>query len=363
MSDLTAKFTALEDQLAAQSATMEGYVDTVEAKLQAIANTLDLLNNNGSANTKYLLAALGALDPCKTCPQPSLEVPPVSDIFTPPVDDKCSRVQALLHAIQAIAAKFDILNNFGVAFNPTALTTAFNEIIDGLSEPSTVPLPSWTEMTNMASWALAYAGANVLVGTSLSSYLSPLIFDLRDAMYAGGSPEDSKEAYDSVLLASSVPYGANQLLRAIGYNELFSYYLDPANDIDTSAYPGDACAAPVGCVTLVEDYSFVLTKTEDDGSNYWSVAIPSWATYIQWDITFSPSLNVIWQTIPMEDGTIASADLNAAGFTGNDTGVWSDTHSGVTYFGVGGFYIGLPNGSTVNVTINSLEACSGSPPE
>jgi len=362
MTTLTEKFTALEEQLAAQAGTMEAYVDTVEAKLLQIANTLDTLNNNGATNTRYLLAALGALDPCKTCPQPSLDVPPVSNIPLVPDDEQCKRVQALLHAISSIAAKFDILNNFGIGFNPTMLGTAFDEIITGLGEPSAVPSPSWAEMANMASQALAYATANFDTGISLSTYFAPLVFDLRDAIYNTGSPLEGKSAYDSVISNSSVPYGANGLLQAIGYNALFSYYLDPANEINLAGYDGSSCAPPTECVTLLSGYSFTITKTEDDGSNFWSIVIPSWADTVEWDVTFSAGLNVIWASNPMVDGDPASGILQADGFTGNDTQLWDQPHTGVSYFGVGAFYEGLPNGSTVDVTINSIIACPY-PPE
>lgn len=357
MSDLTAKFAELEEQLEAQNASVMAKLTSIESKLAESTATLDTLNNNGAVNTRYLLAALGALDPCKECPQPSLTVPPVITTPFPPTDDKCLRVQALLHAIHASAAKFDILNNLGIGFSPTLLSTAYNEIILSIGEPSTIPLPSWAEMASMGAYAITYVSLNVLVGTSLSEYLSPMLDDLRDAIYLTGTPAEGKGAYDSYISSSAVPTGANQLLRSLGYNELFSYYLDPANEVNLDGYDSAACSAPAGCFTLMEDYTFSIEKTRDDGLNYVTFPIPSWAGSVQWNVTFPAGFNVFWADTRPVDGDAFGPFLDSAGFSGNGADTWNNCLEHETWFGVGGFFSGFPNGTTYEITINSLIAC------
>jgi hypothetical protein len=240
--DLTAKFEAFEAQVAAEHTATLAKLTTMEETIGLLNTALDTLNNNGATNTRYLLAAIGANSPCTDCEGNSLIVPPLSNDPLTISDELCQRSQALLAAIGAIVQKFDILSNFGVGFNVTNLRTAFSEIISGLGEPSTVPGPSYADMTSMASWSISFATSNFLDGNSLYGYFNSVIFALRDAIYSAASPSAAKSAYSAVLSAQGWNFGVAQLLDAIGYADLFNYYLDPASDVNLSPYDGSICA-------------------------------------------------------------------------------------------------------------------------
>lgn len=250
MSNLTEKLAVVIEQMVSNQLQTNDALSAIQSTLSNLDIALETLNNNGATNTRYLLAAIGANSPCAPCPTPSLEVPPASEVPLVLDDEQCQRAQALIHALQALAAKFDLLNNFGVGFNPTVALSGIQEVLDGLGEPSPVPAPSWAEVANMVSNSLAYATANFDTGISLSEYFAPLIFTLRDAFYSAGSPAAALSSYAAIVGGSSIPYGANGLLIAIGYTDLFGYYLDPANDVDLTGYDGTVCVEvlPIDCV-------------------------------------------------------------------------------------------------------------------
>jgi len=251
MTNLTDKFTTFEEQIASQQLALLDMLSAIQSTLSNLDVALDTLNNNGATNTRYLLAAIGANSPCAPCPTPSLEIPPPSELETSPTDEQCQRAQALIHALEALTAKFDLLNQFGVGFNPTVALSGIQEVLDGLGEPSSVPAPSWSEIANMVSQSLAYATANFDAGIPLTEYFAPLVFTLRDAFYSAGSPAAALASYAAIIGGSGIPYGANGLLIAIGYNDLFNYYLDPASDVDLAGYDGSVCVEvlPTECVT------------------------------------------------------------------------------------------------------------------
>jgi len=251
MTNLTDKITTVTDQMSEDTSTIATILANMNDTLGLLNTALDTLNNNQATNTKYLLAAIGANSPCAPCPTPSLEVPPLDSTPVEPTDEQCQRAQALVHALQALAAKFDVLNNFGVGFNPTVALAGIQEVLDGIGEVSPIPAPSWSEVANIVSWSLAYATANFTVGVSLSEYLSPLVFTLRDAFFNCSSAAEAQSALDTALAGASVPYGAKQLLRALLYNDLCNYYLDPGSSPTLSGFDGTVCSEvlPTECIT------------------------------------------------------------------------------------------------------------------
>lgn len=252
MTDLSAKFSTLEEQLAAQASTMEGYVDTVETKLQALFDQLDLMLINNAANTRYLLAALAASSPCSPCPTPSLSVPPVDGSEHALSEDKCKRAQAFVHALLEIATVTDAISAFSIPFAPQLIIDAIDEVITAIGNGDPTPLMSWSEASNFVSQAIVYIAGNFLVGGNLVSMISDLAFDIRDVTYNAPSPADAKAAYDALIDASDVPDYAKGLLKAFAYNDLVTFYFDPLSSLNTTGYSGTACneILPTDCVIL-----------------------------------------------------------------------------------------------------------------
>lgn len=242
MSDLSAKFTALEEQLASQATTINGYVDTVEAKLQAIFDELDTVIVNNAANTKALLQALGANSPCATCPTPSLTVP-VTDPTTRAVNfDKCKRTQAFLHAMAEIMTVLDTMSAFSIPFSPSLISDAISQVITALENGDTTPLPSFPESVQLVGDGINYIAGNFTVGGTLSSYFSSVLLDLRDAIFPAPNAASDQEAYKTVINASGLPSYVKPLINDAAYNELWSYYFDPASMPNLTGYDGFVCS-------------------------------------------------------------------------------------------------------------------------
>lgn len=271
MTTLTEKFTNLEEQLATQAITMGGYVDTVEAKLQALFDALDVITVNNAANTRALLAALGSISPCAPCPTPPLVVPPTGTDPTPVSDELCKRVQAFLHAMTEVLTVLDTISAFSVPFNPTLITDAISQVITSLANGDETPLPSFPEAVQIGGAGINYAAGNLLVGGTLVGYFTPLVLDLRDAMYNGGSANGAQGAYNTIINGAGLPSYVSELLIAAGYNELFTYYFDEASDPNLTGYSGSVClAAPGSCWTLVA----VPWTRDEGGSSGWGIVDP-----------------------------------------------------------------------------------------
>lgn len=241
MSDLSAKFTALEEQLATQAATMGGYVDTVEVKLQAIFDELDLILVNNAANTKYLLAALGQTGACFPCPTPSITVPPIGTIPTSANSERCQRSQGIIATIHNILAAMDTLQSFNVIGTFNVLNDTISEVISGIVAGDTVPLPSFPETVNIVGDYISYAGERLFSGVGLIDQFSPLEASLLSAIAPQSTAEASRAQYESVIDASVASNGAKLLFKAVAYTALWSYYFDPDTTPDVSGFDGGAC--------------------------------------------------------------------------------------------------------------------------
>lgn len=265
MSDLSAKFSELETQLATQSATIGGYIDTVEAKLQAIADTLDILNENNAANTKALLAALGQTGACFPCPTPSIVVPPLVTTPAPVNTAFCQRSQAFVHAIHSILAAMDTLQSFNVVGTFSVLNDAISEIINGIISGGSPPLPSFPETVNIVGDYVSYAGERLFSGVGLVDQFSPLESVLTNALFNAGSAEAAQAAFNASIDGSGASTGAKLLFKAVGYSALYSYYFDPGSSPDVSGYDGSLCGiTPGSCFT----FDLVLTH-QSNGNDFY----------------------------------------------------------------------------------------------
>jgi len=260
MSDLTAKFTALREQLANEATEADTDRNVTNIKLQSMLDLLDVIIVNNAANTKALLAAIGQSSACMPCPLPSLTVPPTDATGRPIDEDKCKRTQAFLHAMTEVFTVLDVMSSFGVGFSPTAINEAITQVITALANSDTTPLPSWPEAVQIAGSGINYAASNVLVGDSLVELWAPLVPGAKNLIYGSGSAAGAQTAYETIISGSSSPGYAKQLMIDAAYNELFSYYFDPASEPNLTGYSGTACSFPLADITEcidMESYEYV----------------------------------------------------------------------------------------------------------
>lgn len=293
MSDLTGKFAALEEQLEAADAAMQVDLNAMRSELEFLNAQIDTLNLNGAANARAILAALAANSPCTTCPPTDLTVPPVDGTLNPINEDKCKRSQAFVHALLEFATATDVLSAFSIPFNTQLVLDAVDQVITSLANGDPTPGMSWAEASNFVNEAIFYGLGNFLVGDTLVGFISELAFEIRDATYSAGSPGEAKTAYEAVIDASSVPSYAKGLLKALAWNELYTFYFDPDSDVNLTGYAGDACTEvlPTECferVSFLYDDGFGDRSTVFLPVSYagWSVSWPD-APIGQWVAIFS----------------------------------------------------------------------------
>lgn len=272
MSDLTAKFGALETQLATQAATMGAYVDTVEEKLQALFDEMDLMLINNAVNTRALLQAIGANSPCGCDNPPSLVVPPIGTTPIGISSDQCKRIQAFLHTLQEIVTTLDAVSSFSISLDFTLLNNSINEVITSIESGSDLPVISFPEGVQLVGDTITYVADNLLVGGSLSSYFSSILFDLRDGMTFGTSASSMQGLYNGVVNASSLPSYVKPVLRDAAYLALYSYYFDPGTSPALGGYDGSLCGG------LLPDIPSCIVFTSADatfgGHTYSLVFVP-----------------------------------------------------------------------------------------
>lgn len=265
MSDLTAKFAALEDQLAAQAATSDALVDTVEEKLQAIFDEIDTIIINNAVNTRALLAAMGQSAACFPCPTPSIVVPPLDTTPRTINTDKCKRTQAMIAAIHSILVAFDTMQSFDVIGTFTVINDAISEVVGAIAAGDTLPLPSFPEAVQIAGTYVSYAGERLFSGVGLIDQFAPLESSMINPIYNATTADAAQAAYDAIIDGSSVSTAAGFIFKAVPYQALWNYYLDPASSPDLSAFSGAACAAASGtCFTI----DLVVNTASPGGSTF-----------------------------------------------------------------------------------------------
>lgn len=236
------KFDALEEQLTTQHVAIISLMTDIET-------TLELLNNNASLNTQRLLAALGQFGACAPCPTPPLTVP-VTDPTAQTIDeDHCKRMQALIHAIDVICVKMDLLSAFSVGFSPSLISDALTEVLTELGSGVDLVLPSWLELLDIAGQAIRYVAENSFIGTTLTAVWTAAKGGLLDALYNVNNAAAGQSLIRASVDAQSSIAGA--MLDALIYNTMVSVFFDPSSDVDLTGYDGSACSFVwLACSTL-----------------------------------------------------------------------------------------------------------------
>jgi hypothetical protein len=256
MSDLTAKFAALEDQLSAQAATTDGYIDTVEAKLQALFDELDTVIINNAANTQALLAAINQSSACADCPTtPLIGTPPVDDV-TSVSEDFCKRVRAFLTFIDLCCTYADSVGTVSSAFTTGFFTAVIGEIRVTMDD-SGIPVPGWIDSTVIAADGVNYVINRAILGGTTHEMFDPIRSSLQGAMFLAGSVDAASSAYLAGIDSADGLAAARPLLRGFAYGDVVNYFLDPASTPNLTPYDGTGCF-PGSCVTIDSDEFFEI---------------------------------------------------------------------------------------------------------
>lgn len=249
MSDLTAKFTTLEGQLADQAAATEAALAAIQTALDFINAQLDTQTLNNAANTRYLLSALSQNSPCVDCEGASLVVPPTDTAGQEQSEELCQRIQAFLHAMDSVYTALDVMSAFGIGFSTTLLTNALNEVITALANSDTTPLPSFPEAAQIVGDGVSYVASNLLVGHTLVGLFAPLYFDLLKPMFLAGNAAAAQAVYNGVIDGTSYGIFERRLLEHAAYNSLYSYYFDPTSTPNLTGYDGSICFTAIPDIT------------------------------------------------------------------------------------------------------------------
>lgn len=297
MSDLTAKFAALETQLSAQAVITDGLVDTVEEKLQAIFDELDLMLVNNAANTKYLIAALGQGAACFPCPTPTTVVPPIATTPTTVDSDHCLRSQWIITTIQSLIAKMDVLQSYNVPATFSVLNDAISEVVGAIGAGDTIPLPTFPEVVQLVGTYFSYVGERAFTGVDLSSQFSTLYGPLVTAVNLSSDAGNARSQYEAIIDASDASTGAKFLFKAIAYNALWTYAFDPESMPDTGAFDGGACGVELPDITVCTNFG--STTSTFDGADFSYINLPPhpadpvWCIagdYNGWTISIEPNV-------------------------------------------------------------------------
>jgi len=280
MSDLTAKFEALEEQLDAADAATQAKLTAIQTALDFINTQLDTQTINNAANTRYLAGLLSQNSPCVDCGDVSLVVPPTGETPFSQTDEFCQRVQAFLHAMQQVYTALDVMSAFGVGFNLAVLTAAFNEVITALENGDTTPLPSFPEAVQIVGDGISYVAGNLFVGHTLVGLFAPLYFDLLKPMFQAGNAGAAQAVYNGVIDGTDYSIFEMRILEHAAYNALYSYYFDPASDPNLTGYDGTICYDSIVGITECTDY--VATEVTLFGQSFHIVQTPPVSSIISW---------------------------------------------------------------------------------
>jgi hypothetical protein len=268
MTTLTDKFTGLETDLVEQNTAVLASLTTLGEALGFLGTTLDIMIANNATNTRLLLAAIAGNNPCMPCPTPPLLIPPVGTIPSAINEDKCKRVQAFLSFMSGVFTVLDVASAVGVGFNSSLITDAFNQVIatlDGTDEPDPISFP---EAVQLVGDLVSYIATNLLEGGTLIGVYTPLVFDLRDAMYITSDAAGARAAYNSVIDGSSAGSWVKPVLKDAAYSAAYSYFFDPSSTPNLTGFSGEVCGFPIG---TCYEMDAVASHGEPNGVNIYAI--------------------------------------------------------------------------------------------
>lgn len=272
MSDLTAKFSAFEAEVAANQEEMMAVLSTIDTNIGGLGEAITTLNNSMQAGFRSLAAQAIANDPCGCGSTPTLVVPPVGTVPITISPEQCQRIQAFLHTMQEIMTVLDVASAFSIGLNFSLIVNSFNEVVTSIESGDDLPVISYVEAVALVGYMINYIAGNLLVGDDLSTLFSGVVLDLRDGMSLSSSADSAKSAYDGVIDGSALPSYVKPVLKGAAYGALYTYYFDPESTPDLTGYDGSACAPDLTDIT--ECVTFPSEDWESGGHTFSVWATP-----------------------------------------------------------------------------------------
>jgi hypothetical protein len=272
MSDLTAKFAALEGQISDDADEAHSQRLTIISALEDIQTAIANVNSDMLLMKGTIVATLGQTAACFPCPTPAITVPSTGTTGVPIDPVHCQRSQWIVSAISNILGQFDTLQSFNVIGTFGVLNDAIGQIVGAIAAGDTIPLPSFPETVNIVGDYVSYAGERVFSGLSLSEQFAPLYGPLVTAVNFAGDPAAAQSAYDGVIDASTATNGAKLLFKALAYNALWTYAFDSGSTPDVTAFDGSACGGSLhdlGACT-----NFGSAEETHGGHQFFELVIP-----------------------------------------------------------------------------------------
>lgn len=303
MTTLTEKFAAFEGQEEDNHTEVMGLIETMNENIGGIGEQIVILNNAMQAGFRDLIAAQGQAAACFPCPTPSIVVPVTSPTTTPVDTEHCQRSQWIIAAIHRILSNMDTLQSFNVVGSFSVLNDAISEIMGEIAAGDTIPLPSFPETVQIVGTYISYAGERLFSGVSMLSQFAPLEESLISAVFNATDAASAQSAYNAVIDGAGVSTAAGFLFKAVGYNALWSYALDPLTMPDLSGFDGMACSIASGaCFTFnLVDMHF------DNGSHFQGINVPVGL--------FTPALVINTSSGPVTSDEPAFFDGSLVGWT------------------------------------------------
>lgn len=261
MSDLTGKFTTLEEQLTAADFIRNELLNAMYSTIAAFDTDIATIRDNNATNARLILNALAFHSSCSTCPSVPLTSTPPMDTTTAESDEFCQRVQAFLAYVSRCCDYADNVGTLASVFTTGFVTSIIDQIRVDLSD-SGIPYPGWMDTVVIAADGIDFVINRAIFGGGMHATFDPLLLDLQSAMYAAGSPSGAKSAYDAIVDASDSTGVANVLLKGVAYGDVVNYFLDPSSTPNLAPYDGTVCPNP-GCYTVTSQ----LTTFGSDGTS------------------------------------------------------------------------------------------------
>lgn len=260
MTTLTEKFANLEQLLVEQNTAILAALTSLNTSVGATNTALEILNENGAANTKSLLSAISQNNPCTPCPLPPLALPPLDTDEQPFNSSKCKRSQAFVHAIHTILGYGDLLINGGIFSSPSVVYEAIGQAITALGNLDSTPLPSWSETVVIGADIANYIVNNVISGYTFVELFEPMETDLVSVIFNAPDAASAQSAYLAYVAAHTSPSYAIPVFNGVAYQALWNYYFSPGSTPNLDGYSGTACVTEgEGCTSLFSGGTFTGT--------------------------------------------------------------------------------------------------------
>lgn len=297
MTDLSAKFATLQEQLAAQHTELMAKLDTLinvanvsSGRLAVINNTLisqlnalntksttindnmvtgfnnafdltDTMNNNASLNAQLVIATL--LQTACPCDTTALLLPPPLTTVPPDLteEEKCKRVQYFVDLFGSWVinvGQYIFRTNSISSFQIDSLFSSAIADVGITTGELALPMPTGVRDTLVSQLtdAIRTYGAPAVNSALFSMASTASRVTYRDALFSANTAAAGKSAFDTAVTGMALAWPGNTI-KDMFYSAWPNDIYNVIPDVDTSAYDGTLCSEPevTGCYNVTFIYT------------------------------------------------------------------------------------------------------------